>query len=205
MSDTTLIRVALPSGSTLEVMVEREAEFITERVERYTTEYRLTNISDLAELDRVVVGEMLAQRYMSWLSAGQTYAGTPFDDFALRKDLKDLSFELRQVKKALVIDKINRDKQRGEGSVHQYIAKLLSAAKELGVHREHQLDKALELVNELFGMTTFQKNASPDQQKEFGATPEDIVTWIRDVMWPEYDAIDAHFREHQQKYWVRDM
>lgn len=205
MTDTSLLRATLPTGATIDVLTTDEAEFIAERVDRYTTEYRLTNISDLAELDRIVAGEMFAQRYQAWLAQGHTYDSRPLDDVGLRKDLKDLSLELRQVKKALGIDKLNRDKQKGEGSTHQFLGNLLLRAKQFGVHRETQLDRALELVNELVGMVTFHRNATPELRKEFHATADDILDWIWDVMRVEYDAIDRHFRENVQRYWVREM
>jgi len=35
--------------------------------------------------------------------------------------------------------------------------------------------------------------------------PDDIITWVLEYMKPEFDAIDEHFRQNQQRFYVRDL
>lgn len=199
------LEVELPTGSRLRVLTPAEADFVNERVARYQSEFAFTNVSDQAQLDQAVTWEMLMHRYNRWLAQGATDTGSPIDEGGLRTDVKNLSLELRQVKKNQGMDKLTRDRQRGDGSVHDYISKLLQRAKAMGINREHQLDRALELVNELIGMVTFYRNANDDERVEFGLTAIDILNWIWDRLRVEYDEIDEHFRSTAQRYWIREV
>lgn len=199
------IIVTLPSGAPFPVLNEDEEQFLNDKMGMYTSTFKFENVSDLGELDRVITFELLVYRYGVWLGRRADYDGKPVDERDLRKDLKDASLELRQVKKALGIDKVTRDKERGEGSLHEYKQKLLQRAKQLGIHREHQLDFALELMNQTIGLLNRHKNATPEEQREFRCSESDLIDWMWTVMKPEFEAIDAHFRANTQRYWVQEQ
>jgi hypothetical protein len=97
------------------------------------------------------------------------------------------------------------DKQRGEDSVAMYLQRLRERAKEFGVTREKQLDKALELFNQLKALMTLHDNCTPDEQKEMGCTTPEVLEWIRNPCITDYDEIDAYFRQHQQRAWIREI
>lgn len=199
-----LMPVMLPSGGLFQVY-DREVAYFNERVKKYHTDNRFTNISDLATLDQILMGELLVWRWMNWVTQQKDYWGDPVDESGLAKTVKETSNELRQLKNALGIDKVTRDRQRGEESVSAYIKNLRIRAKEFGVNRERQLDKALELFNELSGKIELYFNCLEDERKELGETGEELLVWIRDEVIPKYEEVDAHFRTHQQKLWIRDQ
>lgn len=197
--------VQLPSGGMQPVANQAEQQWLTRVVERYGEEIRLTVVTDIMELDRILIMELLVHRYGIFLGQGEDYQGKPVDADRLNVEVNKKSLELRGLKKLVGLDKPTRDKARGEGSIYAWIQDVLMRAKGFGVHREKQLDAALEGINELIGMVTFYRNASDAQRREFRHTADDILDWIWDVLRVEYEAIDAHFREHEQKLWIRDQ
>lgn len=204
---TTLdeLRVPLPSGAIQPVQTLDEADHLSSRVQQYMEHMQLTNISDLSSLDTVLVMELMVYRWGIWLGQGYDYANSPIDEVLFQRELSSYSTELRQLKKMLGIDKPSRDRQMGEGSISHYWSNLLERAKAFGVMRNLQFDRALELINELMGMLTFHDNATEEERAEFHITEADLLDWIRTVLVPEYQVIDEHFRETEQRFWIREM
>ncbi len=196
--------VELPSGANFHVF-EEEVDYFVARSRQYLEQNHFTNVSDLQDIDRMLVMEVLVWRWGRWLSTGRDYWGEPVDASPLQRILHEYSRELRALKSALGIDKVTRDKQRGEDSVSAYLENLRQRAKEFGVMRESQLDKALELFNEIKSTVTLYFNTDERERVENGVKPDQVLTWLRDHVIPEYDAIDNHFRENAQKYWIRKM
>ena len=196
--------VTLPSGGTFFVD-KRETDYFKERVRRYLSDNHFTNVADLASLDQILILELLVWRWGIWVSQQRDYWGDPVDEKAYGRQIKDLAGELRQLKAALAIDKVSRDKQRGEESVDKYLANLRARAKDFGVKREKELGKALELFNELKSLVVLHYNCTDDERREMHVKATDILEWVRDVAMPEYDRIDAHFRNTNQKLWIREM
>lgn len=201
--DTTLeYTVKLPSGAPFPIY-QQEEEYVLSLIDRYTKDNSFTNISDLSDLDRVIMLETLSWRWGIWISQGHDYDGEPIEAAKYRTTIKDWSSENRQIKKQLGIDKSTRDSQRGEGSVYSYLIELRKRAKEFGIVREKQLDKALELTNELISLVQFHDNATEQERKEFDGEVEDIIEWIRTVYIPEFQQISEYFAHHQRKYWKK--
>jgi hypothetical protein len=198
------VEVTLPSGGTFSASVH-EAEFISDLSRRYTTEFAFQSSSDLSDLDRVVIFEALVRRWGRWLSRRVDDTGLPIDEKTVGDRISNTSSELRQLKKLLGIDKVAREKAKGEGSVPHYIANLLERAKAFGVHRERQLDKALELANQLSSLVVLHRNCTEDERRSLHVTQGDLIEWIETVYIPEFEAIDAHFRANEQRFWVRDL
>lgn len=197
--------VLLPSGAEFKVLTQSEVDYLEDRAERYLHDQKFVNVSDLQDIDRMLIFELLVYRIGLWLSRGRDYFDEPVDNQSLRKWLVEVSRELRQLKSTLGIDKTSRDRNRGTDSTAAYIENLRRRAKEFGIHREAQLAKALELANELMGLMTVNENADPQEQNELHVTDKDVMAWIRTVYVPEYTALDAHFRKHAQRFWVRDL
>lgn len=197
------LQILLPSGATLTVMTVGERDYLHERIGLYHDHNQFTNISDLQDLDRLMGMELMVYRWQNWQGTGTDYNGEPFDERYLNAQMKDYSTELRQLKKLLGLDRPARERAKGEGSVPHFWANLLERAKAFGVMRERQLDRALELTNELIGMVQLHDNATPKEREEMHVQTEDVIAWIREVYTPEYQSIDAHFRANEQRFWVR--
>lgn len=198
------VSVSLPSGGDFEVYPS-ETKHFKERVKRYTKDNKFVNIADLQDVDRMMILELLVWRYGNWVSMQKDYWGEAVDETTMSKTIKDLSAELRNIKQSLGIDKVSRDKQRGEDSFGAWLDRAKTRAVEFKVMREDQLGKALELFNELKAQVLLTENTTPDEQREMRCTQDHVWEWIRDKAIPEYDQIDEHFRKNKQQYWVRDM
>lgn len=199
---TGQIKVASPSGAEFVVMTDSEKGYFNKIAERYTKDNHFTNISDLQDLDRILVWETICWRWGLWLSQERDYWGQEIDVETVRKSLNDYSKELRLLKKALGIDKSTRDKDKGE-QVATYITNLGIRAKEFGVMRNQQAVKAITLFQELKALMTFHENCTAEERKENHVEEHDVIAWIKSVI-PEFDVIDEKFRE-SQTYWVRDQ
>lgn len=205
---TPALMVTLPSGVAQPVLNAEEAAYLSERVARYHADNALVNISDVQDLDRMLVMELMCQRWGHWLGQQKDYDGKPFDDTALRRDLDRFSQELRQLKRTLGIDKVAREKEKGAGSLPHYVAALGERAKAFGYMRNAQAAKAVEGAMELLGLVTLHKNCTDAERAELRATAADIVEWVDTVFRPEMEEIDRKFRQDgpaAQKTWIRSQ
>lgn len=201
-----LIEVELPSGAPFEVLNDDEAEYIEKLVDEYLSVFEFTHVADIADLDQLVYLELHLYRWARWSSRTCDYAGGKIDPHDLQRRIKDFQGERRQLKRNMGVDAITREKAKGEGSLPHFFAQLRERAKIFGVHRETQLDRALELTNQLIGIVTVWKNCiDDDERRQLHHTTEDVINWILEVYMPEYMEIDAHFREHEQRTWIRDQ
>lgn len=200
------IPVLMPSGATMSVLTTGERDYLEERVDRYFADNQFVNISDLQDVDRMLVLELLCYRAGEFcLRGGRNWNGETVDADDLTKKLVSMNAELRQLKKLLGIDKKARDAARGEDSIPVFIAALLTHAKEFGIMREEQLDKALELTHQLIALITLHDNCDDIERRETHCTLDDVIEWIRTVYIPEFSAIDEYFRTHVQRYWIQSM
>lgn len=199
-----MVAIQLPSGATYPVH-EEEAAYFEERVQLYMSQNHFPNISDKQDVDRVMILELFVYRWGTWLSQQHDWWGETIEPTELQKQVKEYSTELRQIKKLLGIDKLARDRQKGEDSVAVFIANLLHRAKEFGVMRESQLAKALELFQQLNALLTLHLNTDEIEQRENHVTADDLIEWLRDICIPEFTEIDDYFRTHQQRTWIRSQ
>lgn len=202
--DDELKPIMLPSGGMFWAY-DREVAYFNERVKKYLKDNHFSNMADLATLDQVLMLEMLVWRWTTWVSQQKDYWDEPINEAGTAKSIKEISGELRQLKTSLGIDKVSRDKQRGEDSVVKYIENLRLRAREFGINREKQLDVALELFNEVKARITLYFNCTPDERQELECTAEQLMEWLRDDVIPTYNKVDEHFRQNKQRLWVREM
>lgn len=198
------------TGEHIEVQGAGEQRFYETRRDKYMAENAFTETADLSDLDRLLFLELLSFRWMTWLSSGKDYDGDAIsggDEEQLRKNLKETSPLISQIKNDLGLTKTARDKEKAE-SVGAYLVDLKRRAKMFGIHRERQLDLALVLFNELKAIIGAYDRSNELERSKVGIeSDEDIVDWIRSVAIPRYDAIDEHFRNRPdgQKYWVGSL
>ena len=200
-----LNRVATPSGQHIEVLGDAERDFYEGQRKAYMAQNLFTNTSDLLDLDRLVFLELLIYRATSWIGAGQDYEGLRLSDAgetAQRRSLKETSSLISVIKNDLGLTKSQRDKD-AYSSVGTYITQLKQRAKEFGVHRQKQLATGITLNKQLFAILGAYDRSDEIERKKIGfENADEILEWIRTVMIPEFDAVDAYFIEHTQKYWT---
>lgn len=197
------IDIELPSGATLSVPNHEEAEYLRRTVEGYRVDYQLSNVADLGELDRCIGLELQMHRCQVWLARRRDYDGKSVDENAMMQRTRELSAEIRQVKKTLGVDRVARERQSGRGSVYEYVAGILEKARRFGLMRNSQMARAIELAFKLISMRTAQKNAVTEKEiKMLGVSDADIMDWIDTQFTPAFLEIDTAYREGDQKMWI---
>lgn len=195
--------VILPSGAEFLVLTSDEVNYVKDRVSRYLTDNKFSNVSDLQDIDRMVMFELFVHRWSLWISKGVDYFNDEINERQLSDRVKEFSSEIRQLKKNLGVDKVARDKVRGDDSVSAYLQSLKSRAMEFGVMRNDQFNKAIELFHELKAKIEYHDNCDEHEQLEGQVTQDHIFNWIRDEAIPKFQEIDDDFRETKQKMWIR--
>jgi hypothetical protein len=198
-----LYPVTSPTGSVLNLLTPEEASYYEDRCSRYTTDNAFPNVSDLQELDRLLMMEVFVYRWTLWMGQSFDYLHAIVDEADLSKKVKEYSTEIRLIKQALGIDKSTRDKEKGE-SLADYTEKLLERAKIFGYHRNQQYELAVTKFYELRSMVMTYYRCDEEERAELDLSPERILEWIRDFAVNEWDELSESFR-NDQKMWVRDQ
>lgn len=202
----SLFEVKLVSGKTLSVMTELEAEWYNESRDSYLEQTKFTDATDLRDLDRLLILELMIFRWTQHLAAGVDYEGFEVKSEDIRRNIKEYSDQLNKVKESMGLNKKARDDAANDGNLAAYISDLKSRAKIFGIHRERQLTVALTLFNELSGIIGSYDRSDKEEREKLGFPDEhSILEWLRHVALPKYKQLDEHFRTHEQRYWVRDQ
>lgn len=203
-----LWKVRTLGGQEIEVQGTAERDFFRGQLARYMQENSFTATTDLQDLDRLVFLELLVYRSTCWLSSGKNYYGEllgPSEESDCRKSIKENAPLISSIKTDLGLTKAQRDKEQYE-SVGKYLVDLKARAREHGVNREKQMQKAISLTNQLFSVIGAFDRADEIERGKLGLeTPNDVLDWIRDVFRPEFDAVDAAYRAGHQRFWIRSL
>ncbi len=199
-------KVKLVSGRIISVLTRAEKDWFESSRDLYLAQTRFTENTDKMDLDRLLSLELMVFRWTNHLAAGVDYEDQAIDEGSLQRDLKLYSDQITKVKESMGLTKKARDDKAKQGNFADYLTELKSRAKEFGLHREEQLDKALELFNELSAVVSAFDRADGEEREKMGFKDEAaVLQWIRETAIPEYQAIDAYFRQNQQRYWVRTL
>lgn len=201
-----LIEVTLVSGKPAQVMTQTEAEWFNETRDSYLSQTKFTETTDLRDLDRLLVLELMVFRWTQHLAAGKDYDGFETDNEAVRKNIKEYSDQINKVKDSMGLNKKARDDAANDGNLASYISDLKSRARVFGIHRQRQLTEALTLFNQISGIVNAFYRSDKEEREKLGFEDEAaICEWLRDVAIPQYKAIDEFFRQNEQRYWIRSM
>lgn len=195
--------VQLPSGATFFVITQDEQDYCTDRVNRYLTDNKFVNVSDVQDIDRMIMFELFIHRWSLWLSRGMDYFGDEVNSRELAERVNAYSTEVRQLKKQLGVDKVARDRVRGDDSVAAYLENITMRAGEFGVLRNQQFAKVIELFQQMKALVIYNANTDELEKREGKITDDDLLDWIKTVAIPEFDAIDEDFRKNVQSMWIR--
>jgi hypothetical protein len=197
------ISVKLVSGESVQVQTPTEARWFNDTREAYRDQLRFTEITDLRDLDRVLVMELMIFRWTQWLASGKDNDGWDIDNVdTIRRNIGDYSAQITKVKDSMGLSKKVRDDAANDGNFSLWLQDLLSRARVFGFHRENQLQKALVLVQELSSIVGSFDRSDAEERGKLGFDSEhEILEWVRHTMLPEFRAIDEHFRDHEQRMW----
>ena len=84
-----LYTVVTPAGSELHLQTQEEADWYESRRDRYQADNMFPNISDLQDLDRLLMLEVLSYRWGLWMGQGFDYLMTRVDEGALKNNIKE--------------------------------------------------------------------------------------------------------------------
>lgn len=206
ISGQNLRHVNLVSGEVIQVQGEAEQTWFEKTRDRYLAETQFTEATDERDLDRLLVLELMVYRWTSHIAKGTDYEGHLVDEQDLQRNIKLYSDQIGKVKESMGLTKKARDAAASSGSFSEYLTDLKARAKAFGIHRERQLDKALTLLKELFAIVEAFERADEEERKKIGFEDEAaILQWIKDTAKPEFDELDEHFRQNEQRYWIRSM
>jgi hypothetical protein len=199
------IYVVGASGARFEVLSEAERDYWNHARDKYLDQYKFENVSDLQDLDKVLVGEVLSFRWGSWLTREADYDGRSIEEQEdkLKKQKRELDQETRILKEKMGLNRAHRQDSEQQ-NVADYLETLLKRAKEFGVHRDHQIAKAIDLLHEIFTQVGLYYRTDEEERAHLRVQPEDIMQWLLDVAKPEFEAIDDAFRKNQT-LWIKDV
>lgn len=195
--------VKTPTGSTLNLMTGEEADYYESSRDRYMTFHKFPSVSDLADLDRLLMLETMVHRWGVYLGQGWDYMETMIDFNTVQKNMKDFSGEVRLLKQSMGIDKVGRDRNKGE-QVSDYLQTLLRRAKEFGYHRNKQYEVAVTKMFELISLVKMLDRCDAREREDLDISEFKILDWIRDDVIPTFEKVDEDFKKNQS-IWVQDV
>jgi hypothetical protein len=191
------------SGEEMTVQTAAEERWYSNTKQSYLEQLRFTETTDLRDLDRVLLMELLIFRWGQHLAAGADYQGFEVDEDKMRMQLRQFSEQLNKTKESMGLAKRARDAATAEGNFAVMVSDLKMRAAKFGMHRQKQLQEALVLMNELSAIVGAYDRADTEEREKIGFENEaEIMKWIRATMLPEYKALDEHFRTHEQSLWT---
>lgn len=201
-------KVTSLTGQEIQLLSPIEKTYYAEARDKYLAEFTFTVASDLRSLDRLLLLEVQMYRAQWYLAAHSDYQGVdldPAEEVSLRRTVKEAASQIQEIQKDLGLVKSLRDKEAAD-SVGAYITQLKIAAKAHGVKRQKELGKALELTHELFALCGAYQRSNEHERRKLGfESADDIIEWVMTYMREEFLAVDEHFRENDQKFWVRKL
>lgn len=194
------------SGEELHVMTEGEQRWYEQQRDQYLEQTSLEEASDLGDLDRLLLMELMVHRWSTWIAKGSDYDGYEVDPSKIQKQIGDYTANVTKLKGSMGLTKEARDKSANAGSVGQYLDNLLARAKKFGVHREEQAAKAVALLQELFSVVGAFDRSDEEERRKIGLeSADDVLNWVREVAQPEFEALDREFIEGEQRVWIRSL
>jgi hypothetical protein len=210
------LEVELPGGGTIHLQTEDEVERWRGLSERYRKDYRLNKVNDLTMLDTLLIHQITlyrAQRAMSGmepefeedptsdvqLPTGR-YIKTEIKPASLRQyqdTINTASKEIREIEKAMGIDKKSRD-QQGNETVAEYIARLKAVGHEFGIHIANRVKAYEEFAMNLRWRVRLEQNGDAEDRAHHDCTPEGIVKWAREEL-EKLEEIDRRFAHEKGK------
>jgi hypothetical protein len=95
------VEVTTPSGAIITVMNQSEADYYDQVHQRYLLDNKFKNVSDILELDRILVMELMCYRWGIWILAEEDYFGRKINPTEVQKSIETYSREIRGIKKDL--------------------------------------------------------------------------------------------------------
>lgn len=199
-----LYEVKTPSGRTLRLLTEEEAEFYNDHRDKYIKEYRLENASDLQTVEVILTMEVMISRWSMWLTQGFDYDEGVCNAEELRRNIQQYSLEVRNNKISLGIDRVARQKDKGE-DIASYLENLRQRAGAFGIKRSSEAARAIELFKEAENRFGLILRTDKDEQEYLKIDALSVYKWFMDEAVPEMNKIDGEFIKTGQRFWIKEI
>lgn len=205
------VEVDRPGGGKLILQTAEEAELWEQTANRMTTDYSLQKTNDLNLLSALLTQTLAmfrAQQAINGMEAETDAAGAPTGRYIHTKvSIKDqaaannlvlaASSEIRQIEKALGIDKKTRDAGGGD-SIAGYLGSLKIAGRQLGIHIVKRVKAYEEFCMELRWRVRVLDHGDDEDKAHHGISEKSIIDFARTRM-IELEEIDKNFAKTKGK------
>ena len=208
----TAFEAELPGGlGKLQLQTQDEVDMWESTRDAYIKDYRLVKTNDLVLLGAILSQNLAlfrAQQRMNGMVPELDQAQVPTGRYkkvdvsakdlsASQGTIKKASEEIRELEKALGIDKKTRE-AGGAFNIADYIANLKKAAHMMGVHITKRT-KAYEEFNMALRMKIrVLRNGDPEDRQYESISPEKIIDWAEDEL-AKLEQVDIDFAREKGK------
>lgn len=208
------LEIELPSGGRLQLQSEEEVELWKQTFKRYQLAYSLQKPNDLILLGSILTQQLIlfrAQQRLNGMEAVLDASGIPTgkvrrielkasETTSLQKQIRDASGEIRDLEKALGIDKKTRE-AGGQHTVASYVEELKRAAHQYGIHVSKRVKLYEKFVMELRWRLRLLENGDAEDRAYHGISEDKIIAWCREQLESLEDA-DKKFASDKGRLWV---
>ena len=205
------IEVDLPAGGKLHLQTPEEAELWERTAARYKSDYSLSKTNDLVLLGAVLTQNLAmfrAQQAINGMEAELDGTGVPTgrykqvkvsvrDAAAAQNMVLNAAKEIRELEKALGIDKKTRDAGGGD-SIAGYLGSLKIAGRQLGVHITKRTKAYEEFCMEMRWRIRVLDQGDAEDKAHHGITTESVLEYARSRL-AELEQIDKQFAADKAK------
>lgn len=208
---TDSTEVELPAGGVLHLQTLEEVEMWERVDEKYRDDYALTRTNDLVLLGAILTQTLTlfrAQQRLNGMEAELDANGVPTGRYKkvstkISEQAKaqgmilKASEEIRNLEKALGIDKKTRDAGGGD-SVADYLSSLKVAGRQLGVHVSRRVKAYEEFAMELRWKLRVLHGADDEDRARHDISEKTICDWATSRL-SELEEIDKKFASEKQR------
>jgi hypothetical protein len=202
--------VELPAGGVLHLETIEEVEVWETLADKYTSEHHLSKTNDLVNLGVILTHNLALFRAQQLLNgmepeydANNQPTGTykkvqmkPADRAATQQVIIKASTEIRELEKALGIDKKTRE-QGGSQTVPDYLTHLKKLGHSMGVHISKRLTEYERVMMRVRTEIRILDNADVEDRAHHNITPESIIKGLRDDL-VRLEEVDKQFAKNKQ-------
>lgn len=201
------IEVDLPAGGKLHLQTPEEAELWERTRDRYKSDYSLTKTNDLVLLGAILTQNLAmfrAQQAINGMEAELDGQGVPTgryksvkvgvrDASAAQQMVLNAAKEIRELEKALGIDKKTRDAGGGD-SIAGYLGSLKIAGRQLGIHITKRTKAYEEFCMEMRWRIRVLDHGDAEDKAHHGISEQSIIEFARQRL-GELEEIDKKFAQ----------
>lgn len=209
--------VELPAGGLLHLQTPDEVQFWQDSLARYTEDYTLLKQNDLITLGQLLQQQVLLFRFQTQINGMEPELDpndvptgkykrvtlTPTEVATIQKAMTACSTEMRELEKALGIDKKTRE-QGGTHTVDSYIKAVKRAGHTRGVHIAERTIEYEKVVNELRVRLRMLYQGDKEDRAYHSITPKTILDWLRDEC-ARLEQVDIDFAQQKGKLFVGQL